>query len=531
MKKSLYLFVVLVTFTVTLYAQTPQVKIPLTVSDGVTSQILNFGLDPLATDGIDASLGEQSLPPLPPTGIFETRLLLPTNPQIGSISDFRNTNIDTTILWTVYIQPGPSGYPINLSWDISSLFQGNYILKDAITGSIVNVDMKKQNTYSLTIPGINKLNIEYTQKISINYNITKGWNLISVPVLAQDMKYNVLFDSTSSWAYHYYNNNYSSSLLLFRGRGYWIKFKNNQSPVISGIALDDSTIKLNTGWNLIGPYEKPLLLSKLSSTPAGIVSSSFFGYSNGYNTPDTLKPGDGYWVRANNDGYLNINNSSLNKLSGHISLNKINKKWGKIFIEDNSGNKVVLYLGNSIGNINRYEMPPKPPESAFDVRFSSNKYVDTWSKNGNRIEINSQNYPIKIRLNNIGNVRIFDSITGGKIFNQILKDGQEISIENKELNNITLKKIKIPFTFNLGQNFPNPFNPQTSIRYTVPQKSSVKLTIYDALGKKVIELVNAVQEAGNYQILWNASRFTSGVYFYKIEAGKYIDIKKMILIK
>ena len=85
--------------------------------------------------------------------------------------------------------------------------------------------------------------------------------------------------------------------------------------------------------------------------------------------------------------------------------------------------------------------------------------------------------------------------------------------------------------FELNQNYPNPFNPTTNIRFNIPRNEMVKLTVYDILGREVSVLVNEFKNAGSYQVDFNASAFTSGIYFYKIEAGNFTDIKKMILVK
>jgi hypothetical protein len=88
-----------------------------------------------------------------------------------------------------------------------------------------------------------------------------------------------------------------------------------------------------------------------------------------------------------------------------------------------------------------------------------------------------------------------------------------------------------PRVFALYQNYPNPFNPVTNIKFDIPKSSFVKLTIYDALGRVVTELVNKQMDAGSFIADWNASQYASGVYFYRIEAGDYIKEMKMILVK
>ncbi|MFA5403869.1 MAG: choice-of-anchor V domain-containing protein [Ignavibacteria bacterium] len=88
-----------------------------------------------------------------------------------------------------------------------------------------------------------------------------------------------------------------------------------------------------------------------------------------------------------------------------------------------------------------------------------------------------------------------------------------------------------PFTFDLSQNYPNPFNPITKIDYQIAKTSIIKLTVYNILGNKIVELVNKKQDAGNYSVDFDGSKLSSGTYIYKIEAGNFTSIKKMLMIK
>jgi len=85
--------------------------------------------------------------------------------------------------------------------------------------------------------------------------------------------------------------------------------------------------------------------------------------------------------------------------------------------------------------------------------------------------------------------------------------------------------------FTLDQNFPNPFNPNTLIKYSIPKSSQVSLKIFNTLGQEMESLVNEEKQAGTYEVNWNASNLQSGVYFYRIQAGSFIETKKMILLK
>lgn len=92
-------------------------------------------------------------------------------------------------------------------------------------------------------------------------------------------------------------------------------------------------------------------------------------------------------------------------------------------------------------------------------------------------------------------------------------------------------ELDMPTVFKLYENYPNPFNPSTTIRYDVPRNSFVKMSIYDILGKLVNTLVNEQKSAGRYEVNWNASNYASGTYFYKFETDAFTDIKKMVLVK
>ncbi|MCH9028334.1 MAG: T9SS type A sorting domain-containing protein [Bacteroidetes bacterium] len=83
----------------------------------------------------------------------------------------------------------------------------------------------------------------------------------------------------------------------------------------------------------------------------------------------------------------------------------------------------------------------------------------------------------------------------------------------------------------LEQNYPNPFNPSTTIKFGLPEKSNVVITVYNSLGAEVATLVNEVREAGSYEIKFNANNFSSGIYYYKITSGNFVETKKMILLK
>jgi len=86
-------------------------------------------------------------------------------------------------------------------------------------------------------------------------------------------------------------------------------------------------------------------------------------------------------------------------------------------------------------------------------------------------------------------------------------------------------------SYTLEQNYPNPFNSTTNIRYLIPQSGRVTLKVYDLMGKEVATLLDRYQEAGSYDVIFQADNFSSGIYFYHLTAGGYSATKKMILMK
>jgi len=94
-----------------------------------------------------------------------------------------------------------------------------------------------------------------------------------------------------------------------------------------------------------------------------------------------------------------------------------------------------------------------------------------------------------------------------------------------------IDKNKSPWVYLLSQNFPNPFNPTTTIKYQIPELSFVTLKVYDVLGNEIATLVNEENSNGSYEVEFNATTLPSGIYFYRLQAGSFVDTKKMVLMK
>jgi hypothetical protein len=176
------------------------------------------------------------------------------------------------------------------------------------------------------------------------------------------------------------------------------------------------------------------------------------------------------------------------------------------------------------------------------------------SVNGNKInliwqtatELNNSGFEIERKSENtswqkIGFVEGAGTTTESRNYNFVdtYSDNGNVSYRLKQIDfdgsfaysNIINVDINAPQDFKLEQNFPNPFNPSTSISFSIPKATNVKLTIYNQIGERIGEPINKNLEAGSYNYNWNASMQSSGIYFYELKTDDYRSIRKMTLIK
>jgi len=141
--------------------------------------------------------------------------------------------------------------------------------------------------------------------ITISFQIQPDWNLLSVPLNLANMNIASIFPEAVSNAY-YYDNGYITATTAQLGKGFWLKFNSAQTKNLTGIPQSSININLNAGWNLIGPLHVNVPTSNITTNPPGIISSLFFGYSNGYQAVTTLEKGKGYWIKVSSNGTMII---------------------------------------------------------------------------------------------------------------------------------------------------------------------------------------------------------------------------------
>jgi hypothetical protein len=182
---------------------------------------------------------------------------------------------------------------------------------NGIGWEILPIASRDNSANTITVTGVNVFGdfvisgTNMQSYITKNVSVATGWNLVSVPVIATDMSKSNLFSTAISPAYSFANG-YVTADTLKNGKSYWIKFSSSQSVPVSGVKVTVKTIPVVVGWNMVGVFDSDVPVSQITSTPGGIVGSQFFGYSSGYSTATTLVGGKGYWVKATENGVLNV---------------------------------------------------------------------------------------------------------------------------------------------------------------------------------------------------------------------------------
>lgn len=408
---------------------------------------------------------------------------------------------------------------IRLVFNTNQLINGKYRMEM----NIAHNDSSKSN---LIVP-INLTITDTTYLTTSTFNVNSGWNLISVPIQTSQVRKDELFPSSNSFAYGY-TTNYVIRDTLEPGQGYWLKFPSSQNIQLIGNIISSLSIPIRNGWNLIGSLDGSIPVNALTTNPPNIISGFIYGYNNNYFIANTIDKGKGYWVKSNANGSLTINLSTA-KLTSIEPINFEKSDWAILEI-GNKNSMTRLFIGQTDKQID-LELPPIPPVGNFDARFINNSLLSDLSE-VNMIAISSIEYPVSITLiNSNGKSYLVTDAINQKIFNQILSEGKTITIDNSMIDKLLLKEWKTELRYELMQNYPNPFNPRTIIQFSIPEKVVVNLSIYNSLGEKVAEILNKELEAGIHQVELDGSGFSSGIYFYKLKAGNFTQVKKLALIK
>lgn len=529
-----------------------------------------------------------------------------------------------TSIFTDNFESGTNNWQLMNTWGLTSSSYNSpiYSLTDSPSGNYPN----NANTYV-----ISNMNIDLTQSNAAvlefwtKWDIETGWDFAQVKVSTNNgstwipLKGKYTKAGAGKGAQPANEPGYDGTQLtwvkeemdLSNFIGYNIKLqfllKSDGSVQKDGWYIDDIVIKsyqqasgtvtttfnTSTGWNLVSV---PLIVDDFrKSVLFPEAASMAYAFDNGYLLRDTLKNGEGYWLKFNSAQEHSFTGQDLTSVTinlkqgwnligsingnvavsslitnppniiqgqvygydgGYIPVNSLQK--GKAYwikssqngtltinsslekqIEINTIKPNLVFINGDgqkaqlcIKNDNEIlELPPTPPSKIFDVRFAENSFVSNIDEE-EIINLSGVVLPIKIQLNeNLNTFFQIMDLTDGKIINEILTPENTVVI-NQNVNQLKIKRLNKPiYTYSLSQNYPNPFNPSTFISFTLPSKSKVKLIVFDVLGNEIKTLIDDELVEGKHTIKFDANELSSGIYFYKLITEKFTDVKKMILMK
>jgi hypothetical protein len=428
---------------------------------------------------------------------------------------------------------------------------------------------------------------------SVNYTLKEQWNLISIPMLQPDMSVQgVLGDDYGSTPITIFQfipstGRYEEISNLGLGIGYWLySFSPTQVIDVVGSPELNFLIPLAEGWNLIGnPFPIPFPINDLyiikgterlsfaDALHAQWIDASFFGFNGaGYEAEyDQLMPWQGYWYYSWVAGAVldfdvtlakpkiianNMETSQETEWSANITASL---KTEKRTVCDN-----LAIFGSALkatsGFNHGFDLPrlPRTPDSLFvELSFLAH---DSTTKNDGFLNLSHDirgqeavSWPMMVKASHPGSVTLhwdaakLQTIKGmqscslidassGVPINMLLQSTYSYNqSSDQQLFEIRVMKTHehemIPVEFALQQNYPNPFNPTTQIRFSLAEASTVRLQLFDILGREMKMLASGEYQSGSYVLTLDASALPSGIYIYRLQAGGFTAARKLVLLK
>ncbi len=402
-----------------------------------------------------------------------------------------------------------------------------------LSNDTVNVQLLRafgDSVYELTARGLSVLTSQGAVS-TLSFTASSGWNLVSIPTVVGDFQKTSLFPTAVSNAFSY-NGAYTPQTVLQNGIAYWLNFPGTTPVSYGGFTIASETLAVAAGWNMIGTLSSNVPTSSVTASGTA-TASNYFSYvpGSGYTPSDTLKPGYGYWINTTQSGSLILSGSAAAQKAqpSRTSWDRMDR----LTFTDAAGRGQVIYLAEgdpSEGS--RFVLPPAPPEGVFDARFASQQMAEFVPPGGTRqlsVFISSARYPVSVHTE----LHRFDvHITSGEITSALPSGGAAVIAGQPSRLSLAVSSTgNVPVAVRLEQNYPNPFNPSTNIGYDLPSRQPVVLKIYDVIGREIATLADGLEDSGVHVVTWDASRYASGIYYYRLITSGYSDTRKLLLIK
>jgi hypothetical protein len=291
------------------------------------------------------------------------------------------------------------------------------------------------------------------------------------------------------------------------------------------------------GWvNALAVVGNEVVVGGVFTSAGGVSANRVARFNTQTNTWSTLGTGSSNGVNSTVYALAVVGNEvyvgGFFTSAGGVSANRVARfntqtnTWSSLGTGSSNGVNSTVYALAVVGNevvVGGSFTSAGGVSANYVARF--NTQTNTWSTlgTGSSNGVNSDVNALAV----VGN----EVVVGGSFTSAGGVSANYVARWNSGTSRVEQLSPTAPKTFLLEQNYPNPFNPSTTIRYQLPVASEVKLEVYDVLGKKIATLVNERQSVGSYQVVWNASGLSSGTYFYRLQAGTFVETKKMIMVK
>ena len=363
------------------------------------------------------------------------------------------------------------------------------------------------------------------------------------------------------------------------GGAYWELVYTPSVPVYALSFINDSigwcggdslykTIDAGQNWTLMsGSFDDPILKIKFLNESVGCLSTLggnklYFTSDGGSSWSLKLSSIKDFWFTDINNGWYNTNNkifyTSNNGISWEEQYSDTANNLNSLYFMNSDLGWAVKYDGKVLHTINS----GTPVElTSFTLSINKNNVTLNWrtatetNNHGFQIERLESKDERSEEWQNIGFVNGNGTITEIQSYSFVDEDLQAGKYQYRlkqldfdgafEYSNVIEVVINAPTKFSLEQNYPNPFNPSTRIKFTIPtsplnpspyqgegnRERFVSLKVFDVLGNEIAMLVNEEKPAGSYDVDFNASHLASGIYYYQLKTGSFIETKKMVLMK
>jgi hypothetical protein len=353
------------------------------------------------------------------------------------------------------------------------------------------------------------------------------WSMISLSLDVLDPGIATLFpDAISLYGF---TDSYTLEQRLERGAGYWLSLP--ATPVgtypVAGPTFTTTTVDVPAGWSMIGPVDTPVYVASLRANHPEVIS--VYGFSQGYEVAQIMHPGLGYWI--------NTDAAVLLDLAGTPASRRLIEPpvafAGAILWAESYGVRQQIRLGTA----EPVALPPLPPPGILDLRVDIDG-VDSWQVP----EMPGSEYSVHLQGE--------DPVLGWDIPETdsedwtLVVDGMATALVGRSAWTGTVDGVLIQLrhtpsrlqSSSLGYNFPNPFNPTTTIAFRLQIDSPVTLTVFDIAGRRVRTLVHGRLTAGDHDVTWDGrddagDSVGSGVYLTELRTPDRRSVRKMVLTR